>query len=99
MNKLYLTGIHRNYGFSYDMYRYVLKPMGFHCFQLDYQKRYRYLLLLLRKKYDVIWACSSCFLNLHTVLHVHNNYLRGFLVERRDAEVILISVNAPLVNT
>ena len=54
-NKLYLTGLHP----TQNIYRYVLKDMGFHCFQLDYQKRYRYLLHLLRKRYDVIWACSN----------------------------------------
>jgi len=41
------------------MYRYVLEPMGFHCFQLDYQERWRYILHLLWRKYDLIWACSS----------------------------------------
>lgn len=60
MRKLFLQGIHqRNYGFSHDFYAYVLKDMGFRCFWLDYQKRYRYVLHLLLKKYDIIWAESN----------------------------------------
>lgn len=60
MRKLFLQGIsQKNYGFSHDIYEYVLSGLGFHCFWLDYQKRYKYVLHLLLKKYDTIWAEAS----------------------------------------
>jgi len=50
------------YGFAYDFYNYVLRHMDFDLYQMDFNKkltRTRYVLKLLLKKYDVIWACES----------------------------------------
>lgn len=60
MGKLFVSAIAQRYhGFLYDMYKYVFDSLGFRCFWLDYQKRYKYVLHLLLKKYDTIWAEAS----------------------------------------
>jgi len=60
MRKLFLTGS-RKYGFAHDFYQYVLRGLGFERYNLDYSRLSdaKYLLHLFRKKYHIIWCCSS----------------------------------------
>jgi glycosyltransferase involved in cell wall biosynthesis len=60
MRRLFLSSVYqRNHGFLFDTYNYVFKELQFECFYLDYKKYYKYLLKLLWKKYDLIWAESN----------------------------------------
>lgn len=83
MSRLFLSGIsQKNYGFSHDIYKYVFSGLGFHSFWLDYQKRYKYALHLLLKKYDIILAEASAR-GLITILCKSTPFLKSRLRHTR----------------